>query len=105
MDRRRVLIHIGGDQVVWDQVFEKVEPEQRYLRQDLSLVRDAGCQDLGLLPRIVSPVIVHDRRKCAGPVQFQNGISQRSGDVEWRLAQSWAKGTKDQLFGSTARDN
>src|SRR5208337_2174335 len=39
---RRVLVDIGGDEVIGDDVGEVVEPEQGNLAEDVSFVRDAG---------------------------------------------------------------
>ena len=44
-NRRRVAVHVGGDQMVGDDVLEKVEPEQRNLRQHPALVRNAGRRE------------------------------------------------------------
>ena len=43
---RRVLVDIGGDEVVGDDVGEEIEPEQGNLAEDASFVRDAGGQDV-----------------------------------------------------------
>ena len=42
----RVLVDVGGDQVVGNDVGEVVEPEQGNLAEHASLVRDAGGQDV-----------------------------------------------------------
>ena len=44
MELGRVLAHLGGDQVVRDHVLKQPEPEERELREDRALVRDAGGQ-------------------------------------------------------------
>ena len=38
------LLHIGGDQMVGNDVFQEIEPEQRELGQHPALLRDAGGQ-------------------------------------------------------------
>ena len=46
LDLRRVLAHIGGDEVIGHDVLQEVEPEQRNLGQHLSLVWNAGRQNV-----------------------------------------------------------
>ena len=41
-----ILVDIGGDQVVGDDVGEVIEPEQGNLAEDASLVGDAGGQNV-----------------------------------------------------------
>src|SRR5580765_3397206 len=41
-----VLVHIGRDEVIGDNVLEEVEPEKRDLGQDLTLVRDPRRQNV-----------------------------------------------------------
>src|ERR1019366_1401067 len=43
---RRVLVHVGGDEVVGDDALEELEPEKRELRQHSSLLRYAGRQHI-----------------------------------------------------------
>ena len=45
-DRGRILVDIGGDQMVGDEVGEVIEPEQGNLAEHASLVGDAGGQNV-----------------------------------------------------------
>ena len=42
----RVAVHVGSDEMVRDNILEEVEPEQRDLRQNSPLVRNAGREDV-----------------------------------------------------------
>ena len=45
-DRRRILVDLGRDQVVGDDIGEVIEPEQGNLGQDAALVGNAGGQNV-----------------------------------------------------------
>ncbi len=45
-DLLRVLVDVGGNQVIGDDVSQVIEPEQGDLAEDASLVGDAGSQDV-----------------------------------------------------------
>ena len=87
-NRRRVAVHVGSDEMVGDDVLEKVEPEQRDLRQHPPLVRNAGRQHVvegrdavGGHEQQVVTIEVIDVADLAAGVQLQFGVvrSQQNG--------------------------
>ena len=46
LELMRILVHVGGDQVVGDDVLQEIEPEQGELGQHAALLRDAGGQHI-----------------------------------------------------------
>src|SRR5580698_10296122 len=43
-DRSWVTIHVGGDEMIGNDVLKKIEPEERNLGENSAFVWDSGCQ-------------------------------------------------------------
>ena len=86
-NRRRITVHIGGDEMVGNDVLEKVEPEQRNLGQNAALVRNAGRQHVvergnavgGHEEQVVGVEVV-DVADFSARVQFKFGVVRSQED-------------------------